>query len=448
MLNKIFKQFQGNGLKSSLMRSGMVSIAIKIFGLGFSLVTAVILARVLGPEQYGIYSYVLAIVSILAIPAMFGLPSLIVRETAKAEVKQEWGLMRGLWSWANSITASLSFLIALTAAVVLWLNRDSFSQIQFLTFAWGIAFIPLSSLAALRGGSLRGLRKVIQGQLPEQVLKPIVFVIMLILLSLIGNNKITAEKAMMFNALSAGFAFIFGVCLLIREKPKALNTATKKYDKKAWMASVVPLAMIGGLDILVTQTDVIMIGIFRTAEEVGVYRVAAQGAMLAAIGISATNMVMAPYISKLAYSNDIIGLEHLAKQSARVSFLIAFSATLVFAVFGKKIISLVFGEVYIDAYLPLLLLAIAQSINAGVGAGGVILNMNGYEKSTLIILSAASLINIILNFIMIPTWGGIGAASATGVAIVFRKIITWYMVYIRLKIDSSILGLNFSSKRN
>lgn len=76
------------------MRGGLASIAIKVFGLGFSLLTAVVLARVLGPEQYGIYSYVLAIVSILAIPAMFGLPSLIVRETAKAEVKQEWCINR------------------------------------------------------------------------------------------------------------------------------------------------------------------------------------------------------------------------------------------------------------------------------------------------------------------------------------------------------------------
>lgn len=110
--------------------------------------------RVLGPEQYGIYSYVLAIVSILAIPAMFGLPSLIVRETAKAEVKQEWGKMRGLWFWANSLTVSLSIIIALITAVVLWLNRDNFTQMQFFTFAWGIAFIPLSALAALRNASL------------------------------------------------------------------------------------------------------------------------------------------------------------------------------------------------------------------------------------------------------------------------------------------------------
>lgn len=444
MLNRIIQQFKGDSLKSNLMRGGLASIAIKIFGLGLSLLTAIILARTLGPEQYGVYSYVLAIVSILAIPAMFGLPSLIVRETAKAEVKQEWGLMRGLWSWANRITASLSLLITLIAAVVLWLNRDSFSQIQFLTFAWGIAFIPLSALAALRGASLRGLRKVIQGQLPEQVLKPALFILMLAVVGLTGVAELTAESAMMLNALSAGVAFVFGAWLLLRVKPKQLNTTEREFERKAWVASVIPLAMVAGLDILVTETDIVMLGIFRTAEEVGIYRVAMQGGLLAAIGISATNMIIAPYISKFAYSKDIISLEKLAKQSARLAFLIAFSATVVFAIFGEFLLSVVFGEAYLEAYWPLLFLAAGQIVHAGMGAGGSILNMSGYEKGTLITLVLAAICNVALNWIFIPIWGIYGAALATFLSIVFRKIVLWILVYIYLKIDSSAIGLTLS----
>lgn len=424
------------------MRSGLVSIAIRISGIGFSLITAIILARALGPEQYGIYSYVLAIVSILAVPAMFGLPSLIVRETAKAEVKQEWGLMCGLWSWANSITASLSLLMALIAAVVLWLNRDSFSQIQFLTFAWGIAFIPLSALAASRGASLRGLRKVIQGQLPEQVLKPALFIAMLAAVDLSGFTQLTAESAMMLNALSAGVAFVFGAWLLWRIKPKQLASVEKEYDRKAWISSVIPLAMISGVEIFITQADVIMLGWFSSAENVGVYRIALQGAQLAAFGIAVTNMIAMPYMSKFAHSDDIDSLGELAKKSARAAFLIAFLSTIVFAVFGKLIITLVFGESYIDAYYPLLLLSIGQVIHAGMGAGGTVLNMCGHEKGTLITLVFSGVLNIVLNYIFIPLWGMEGAALATLIAIIFRKIVIWLMVFFILKIDSSMIGVN------
>lgn len=446
MLNRITQQFQGDSLKSNLMRGGLASIAIKVFGLGFSLLTAVVLARVLGPEQYGIYSYVLAIVSILAIPAMFGLPSLIVRETAKAEVKQEWGKMRGLWFWSNSITASLSIFIAIIAALVLWLNRENFTEMQFLTFAWGIAFIPLSALAALRGASLRGLRKVIQGQLPEQVLKPALFIVMLAVVGLTGITQLTAQSAMMLNALSAGMAFVFGAWLLLRVKPKQLNNAEKEFERKAWTASVIPFAALSGLAVLVTQTDIVMLGILKEAADVGIYKVAAQGADLAALGIVAANMVTMPYMSRFANKNDIDGLEKIAQKSARLSFFVALGMTLVFFIMGEGLIEFVFGSDYIQSYLPLLLLAAGQLIHAGLGPGGTVLNMSGYEKGTLITLILSALINVALNFIFIPFWGVYGAAIATLISVVFRKVVIWMMVYLTYGIDSSAFGFTFKRK--
>lgn len=443
MLNRITQQFQGNSLKSNLMRGGLASIAIKIFGLGFSLLTAVVLARVLGPEQYGIYSYVLAIVSILAIPAMFGLPSLIVRETAKAEVKQEWGKMRGLWFWANSLTASLSIIIALITAVVLWLNRDNFTQMQFFTFAWGIAFIPLSALAALRGASLRGLRKVIQGQLPEQVLKPALFIIMLAVVGLTGVAELTAESAMMLNALSAGVAFVFGAWLLLRVKPKQLNTAEREFERKAWVTSVIPLAMVAGLDILIHETDIIMLGLLGTKEEVGFYRIAVQGASLITIGTAMIQMVVTPYLSRFYYQNDFEQLRKIITLSARGAFLVVIPVALTFIFFGEWIIRLVFGEVYAVSYIPLLILIIAQLIHVGVGLGGPILNMCGYEKGTLYAQVFAVVTNIVLNYIFVPIWGMEGAAWATFCAVFIRKIAVWIMVFKYLSIDTSIIGIKF-----
>lgn len=443
MLNKVLKHFQSNGLKSNLMRSGLTSIAIKVFGLGFSLVTAVILARVLGPEQYGIYSYVLAIVSILAIPAMFGLPSLIVRETAKAEVNQEWGVMRGLWSWSNRITTSSSMLIAVIAAVVLWLNRDSFSQIQFLTFAWGIAFIPLSALAALRGASLRGLRKVIQGQLPEEVIKPVLFVVILITVGLLGNTKITAQSAMMFNALSAGLAFIFGAWLLQSVKPEQLSSAIRRFESKTWFNSMISFAALSGLAVLVTQTDIIMLGILKESTDVGIYKVATQGATLAGLGIVAANMVGMPYMSRFSSNKDFENLKKITKNIARASLILAVVITLIFGIFGESLILLVFGKDYIVAYIPLFLLAIGQVLHAGFGPGGTLLNMCGHERGTLITLIISALINVALNFLFIPLWGVYGAALATLISILFRKITIWIMVYFIFGIDSSVLGLKF-----
>jgi len=298
-------------------------------------------------------------------------------------------------------------------------------------------------LAALRGASLRGLRKVIQGQLPEQVLKPALFILMLAVVGLTGVAELTAESAMMLNALSAGVAFVFGAWLLWRVKPQQLASVEKEYERKAWMSSVIPLAMISGVEIFITQTDVIMLGWFDSAENVGIYRISLQGAQLSAFGIAVTNMVAMPYMSKFSHSKNINSLKKLAKQSARAAFLIATLSTMVFYIYGELIIKLVFGENYINAYYPLLLLSVGQVIHAGMGAGGTILNMSGYEKGTLITLVFSGILNVILNYIFIPLWGIEGAALATLIAIIFRKIVIWLMVLVIFKIDSSMFGVEF-----
>ena len=87
-----------------MIRAGLGSFGIKLANtaLGFAVATA--LARGLGTAGYGVYSYVFSLVSLLAIPAQLGLPSLVVRETAKAYVHQQWALMKGLWR-TSSIAA-------------------------------------------------------------------------------------------------------------------------------------------------------------------------------------------------------------------------------------------------------------------------------------------------------------------------------------------------------
>jgi O-antigen/teichoic acid export membrane protein len=167
-----FKQALDTGLAGQLARGGAGSLAIKAATTLLGFVLAILLARILGPEGYGIYAYVFALVSVLAIPAQFGLPNLIVRETAKANVNKHWGLMLGVWRWATVMTGVFSAILVFIAAGMAWLFVDRFSDRQLETFLWGLTLVPLIALANLRGAALRGLHKVVLGQIPERVLRP------------------------------------------------------------------------------------------------------------------------------------------------------------------------------------------------------------------------------------------------------------------------------------
>ena len=82
------------------MRSGSLLIfGIKVGNLFLSLMVGIVLARVLGPAEYGVYSYIMAISGLLIIPAQFGFPTLVTREVAKADGDPD--LIRSVILWTT-----------------------------------------------------------------------------------------------------------------------------------------------------------------------------------------------------------------------------------------------------------------------------------------------------------------------------------------------------------
>src|SRR5690625_3972290 len=122
-------------LGSNLHRGGGGSVLLKVAAVGSSLGWAIGLARGIRPQGYGLYTYVYALISILAVPTQFGLPTLVVRETAKAESDSQWGRIRGLWRWSNLAVAVLALSLICIAAGLLWLFHEHFSTSEITTFA-------------------------------------------------------------------------------------------------------------------------------------------------------------------------------------------------------------------------------------------------------------------------------------------------------------------------
>jgi len=127
-----------SSLRGRLIRGGLGSVALKLGSTALGFLLAILLARALGPEGYGVYAFVFAIVSLLAIPTQLGLPQLVVRETAKAQAAEEWGLMRGLWRWSTLAVWLFStgvLILALTAATAMGLHALA-AAIAFGLGAW------------------------------------------------------------------------------------------------------------------------------------------------------------------------------------------------------------------------------------------------------------------------------------------------------------------------
>lgn len=431
---------KGDGLRARLLRGGVGSVVIKIAATGLAFLVTITLARMLGPDGYGIYAYVLALISLLAIPAEFGLPSLVVRETAKAQLNKQWGLMRGIWRWASVTAGTISFALIFCAGVLAFLYSDRFSYTQLSTFGLGLVLIPLIALGNLRGAALRGLRKVVLGQLPEAVFRPAFLLIFCLGAYLISpTTDFTPTTAMGFNALAAVLAFGIGAVMLMRARPSALKSAPKpEYEDRGWLLAAAALGMLAAMQLINQQMDILILGIFRPAEEVGVYRIVVQGGMLITLGLHIVNQTIAPYVAQIYAHGSMEDLQRVAAVSSLAVLATALLVAIPLIVWPESILTIVFGPDYSVGHEALAILAIGKLLSVGLfGPVVLLLNMTGHEQQSMRSAAVAAVVNIILNLILIPKYGINGAATSTALALIIWHVSMWRSIYQKLGINST-----------
>lgn len=432
----------GDSLRAQLVRGGLGSLGIKLVGTALAFAQGVLLARMLGPSGYGVYAFVISLITLLAIPAQVGLPQVVVRETAKAESSANWALMRGLWRWSNRFVTLFSTLMIGIGVLALAMGGDWLEGERWPTLAIGLILVPLGALASIRAAALRGLRQVILGQLPESLIRPgLMLLFVTLTIWLFSGEQFRASQAMQLQVVATFTAFIIGAGLLLRARPAAMRARPEpSYQTIYWRRAAVPLALLGGLQLINNQTDIIMLGVIRSDEEVGVYRVVVQIATLVVFGLQALNLMLQPYFAALHAKKDYERLQRLATNSARAILAIAILPVMAMVFAGDAFLTFFFGPEYRVGYLALGILALGQLVNAAMGSVGLLLNMTGYERDTMRGVAIAAVVNVALNLILIPRFGIEGAAASTAITLMTWNIILRSAVIARLGIESSAFG--------
>jgi O-antigen/teichoic acid export membrane protein len=437
---RLFAAGRGDGLRAQLLRGGAGSVGLKLIHTALTVLIAVVLARTLGPDGYGVYAFVYALINVLALPATMGLPQLLVRETAKAKSRGDWGLMRGLWRWSSLATLVFALVIAGGVLLVLAGFGDRMSDARVNTLLAGLVMVPLIALVRLRDGALRGLGHVVLGQLAENAIRPGLFILLLVAVALGSGLVLDATGAMALHVTAAGVAFIVGASLLQICRPRGVRERPAlSYHSRAWLSAAMPLALIAGFNLLNQWADVLILGIFRPDSEVGLYRVAAQGAMIIGIGVQAVSAALQPKIVELNDQAELQKLQALILLAARSIFAIGFVLFALYLLVGQLMLTFIFGSDFLSAYHPLLILSLGQLSGCLLGSVGSALVMLGYEKDTFFVIAFSAAINLLLNILLIPYFGADGAAWATALSLLVRGLAIYFATYWRTGIRNSVI---------
>jgi len=423
--------------REQLLRGGVSSVFIKLANIFFLFAITTALARACGVYNFGVYSYVYAIIQILSILAQLGFQVLAVREVAAYQATGKWGLLKGFIRQANIMVLVVSGVLVGMGLLVSWIFSGHYSSAQMNTFILGLALFPLIALGNLRGSILRGFQKIVQGQLPEMVLRPGIFLL------LVGGywwaaktHQLSPEFAMGLHVGAGLVAFLFGVVMLKRQLPRELKPVVREYETQRWVKSALLLSLITSMQIINSQTDVIMLGAMVGPREAGLYRVAVQSAILVVFGLSVVNMVVSPYFARYFAREEMDRLQSLATTCARVSLAFALPVFLVFYFFGGWILGTIFGAEFSAGHTSLRILAGGQLFSAAMGSVVILLSMTGHEFSLAKGLVVTAGLNIAVNFLLIPLWGMEGAAVATTLTMLFWNFVLARAVKTQLDISS------------
>jgi O-antigen/teichoic acid export membrane protein len=412
------------------------SSVFKIVNMGFTFLASVLLTRLLGAEGFGVYSFALALATVLSVPAQLGLPSLVMRETAGNMARGHPDRVKGVWHWSGWIVGAVSLMLAVIVGISIRFLGEIEGSIYARALIWALALIPLLALGNIRGAALRGLQHILTGQLPEHVIRPTLFLIFLIAAGVLKAPGSSAQLAMALHAFAALVTFIAGAWLLWQKTPPVVRSARPSFEGRTWLFSSLTFALIAGFSVINNQASVVILGIFTSPEQVGIYRVALQMAGLASFGLQVVNMVLAPRFADLHAQERIWELERLVQAGARAAFAFGLVLAAFLVLTGRPVISMLFGPDFTTSYGPLVILLVGQLVNSAVGSVGYVLNMSGHERKTANGMAVASVINLILNLLLIPLWGIFGAAAAAAISMAVWNIILWRAVKLHLGFHS------------
>lgn len=163
-----------NGIAGYMLRGVSTSFLLQGFGLALVTGSSVLLARLLGAAGYGTYSYVLAWLEILKIPVAYGLPILVQREVAVYAGRQDWPLVRGLFTRLNQFIIVMSAVIIALAVITATFGIAGLFEnaIERRTLFIALVSLPIAAFSAIRAATLNGLHLIGKAAFPDQIVRP------------------------------------------------------------------------------------------------------------------------------------------------------------------------------------------------------------------------------------------------------------------------------------
>ena len=409
-------------------------LIIRSFGVLLLFGFTLFITNFYSAENVGRYDFVRSTLMVLGGISLMGTNQSIIYYSGLLNARKSIESIRSIYSQMLKIIFTLSliilgfFMIFFNESIIndIFKNRESYSLILKTILA-----LVFFAVTMLNIDTIRALKKTILSEMYRSIFRYLPVFIFAIILLKTNNEELLVEVYLLGFLLLSLFSSI-RVNILFKKIDKP-NDKSESFTITEIFKTSSPMALSAIAYFIMQSIDIIILSIYEGFDQIAYYSVSVKLAMLTTLALMSVNIVIAPRIAEIYENQKMQKLQMLIKHSTRIIFLISICVLSVLFFFSEEILGL-FGQGYVIANNALLFLLAAQFFNALSGPGAIYLNMTGRQKTLNKILASALIINISLNFYLIPTQGINGAAIATLVSLIIWNTIATVLIYSRDKI--------------
>ena len=421
-------------MKFANLKSALGLVIAQGTGLVLAFALQIVLARLLGLTDFGQYAFFVSCFNIAVLVGKFGLDQLVLRDV---RTLRENGYLLQLAALRRISVGWVSMAAALSATVLAAMMSVRASAYDLglggvLPAACAVAV--LAALTALNAQALISTGRVLLGFCPDAVGRPLLMLMLFGVLWWIEVGVDLAGALLLFAAAVTMvwlFSELAGRKFVWSASPKTHQAGgDTRLSWREVISESFPMLLVAASFLLATQTDILVLGVVSSPEQVATYSVASRLAMLAQLGLVASQSALASQIRKAFSDGNQVALQQHLDTVVYAAMAFAGVAVVVILVSSDVLLGM-FGNDFAGAGIPLQILLVYQLINCATGATGVLLNMTGLQRECAKSLAFAVALNFALSVPLAMKFGAIGAAAATVATMSFWNIAMTYYVFRR-----------------
>ena len=436
MKEKFLNALQDKDFAELLKGSG-ISFVLRLGGLAVGYLITLLIANLFGAKGLGDYVLAITVLRLFTLLAKLGLDTTSIRFIASFASQDKWTSIFKFRKQVISILSisslAASLLMYFLAIPIAGLINAKYEYIQLNAF-----FVLPMTFFMLHYQSLRGLKRIAEFSFFYRMAQALFSLISIVILYQFFKTSDVPVYAYLISVLIVSLLSFISFRYWLNKRSKGKESAEQEIMSYSTLFKIsIPLMFAQSVQFIMAWTDKLMLGAIDTPnvvngittniEEVGVYYTAFKLSMFAAVALMAINSIASPKFAELYGKKDFDGLKKVAHQSSKMIFLATLPLVLLFFAFPEFLLGL-FGEEFKVGVKAFVFLSFGKLISSFSGSVGNLLQMTGKQVIFMSVLFVGAIVNVLLNFFLIPKFGINGAALASMISLSVWNLIMVYFV--------------------